>query len=84
MSNGIDIQTRGMSKNFSPVEALKKLGLTVRKGNVFGFLGLNGAGKTTTVRILSGLLKQSSGNATVCGFDVSEVDPSTLLSWRND
>ena len=75
MSNGIDIQTKGLSKNFGPVVALKDLDLAVRKGSVFGYLGPNGAGKTTTVRILSGLLRPTSGNATVCGFDVhSERD----------
>ncbi|MFW9973874.1 MAG: ABC transporter ATP-binding protein [Candidatus Thorarchaeota archaeon] len=71
MSDGIDIQTKGLSKNFGPIVALKDLNLTVSKGTVFGFLGPNGAGKTTTVRILSGLLKQTSGSATVCGYDVS-------------
>lgn len=71
MSDGIDIQTEGLSKNFGPVVALNDLNLTVRKGSVFGFLGPNGAGKTTTVRILSGLLRQTSGSARVCGFDVS-------------
>ncbi|MFW9964871.1 MAG: ATP-binding cassette domain-containing protein, partial [Candidatus Sifarchaeia archaeon] len=71
MSDGIDIQTKGLSKNFGSIVALKDLNLTVNKGSVFGFLGPNGAGKTTTVRILSGLLKQTSGSATVCGFDVS-------------
>ena len=70
MSNDIHIQTQGLSKNFGPVVALKDLDLAVRKGGVFGYLGPNGAGKTTTVRILSGLLKPTSGNATVCGFDV--------------
>lgn len=71
MSDGIDIQTKGLSKNFGPIVALKDLDLTVRKGSVFGFLGPNGAGKTTAVRLLSGLLKPSSGNAIVCGFDVN-------------
>ena len=70
MSNGIHIQTQGLSKNFGPVVALKNLDLAVRKGSVFGYLGPNGAGKTTTVRILSGLLKPTSGTASVCGFDV--------------
>jgi len=75
VSNSIHIQTKGLSKNFGPVVALKDLDLAVRKGSVFGYLGPNGAGKTTTVRILSGLLKPTSGNATVCGFDVhSELD----------
>jgi len=71
VSDGIDIQTKGLSKNFGPVVALKDLDLVVRRGSVFGFLGPNGAGKTTTVRILSGLLKHSSSSAMVCDFDIS-------------
>ncbi len=70
MSDGIHIQTQGLSKDFGSVIALRDLDLAVRKGSVFGYLGPNGAGKTTTVRILSGLLKPTSGTATVCGFDV--------------
>jgi ABC-2 type transport system ATP-binding protein len=64
------IQTRGLSKNFGTVIALDNLNLSVSRGSVFGFLGPNGAGKTTTVRILSGLLKPTNGDATVCGFDI--------------
>ena len=64
------IQTRGLSKNFGTVIALDNLDLSVSRGSVFGFLGPNGAGKTTTVRILSGLLKPTNGDATVCGFDI--------------
>ena len=70
MSGTIDIQTKGLSKSFGKVLALQNLDLEVPKGSVFGFLGPNGAGKTTTVRILSGLLKQTSGTAMVCGYDV--------------
>ncbi|GAI94699.1 unnamed protein product, partial [marine sediment metagenome] len=70
MAGSIDIQTVGLSKNFGSVVALSNLDLEVQRGSVFGLLGPNGAGKTTAVRILSGLLKQTSGNAKVCGFDV--------------
>jgi ABC-2 type transport system ATP-binding protein len=69
--NGTVIRTEGLNKNFGSVQAVRNLNLEVASGSRFGFLGPNGAGKTTTVRILSGLLKQTSGNATVCGFDVS-------------
>ncbi|MFW9980417.1 MAG: ABC transporter ATP-binding protein [Candidatus Thorarchaeota archaeon] len=71
MQNGIQIQTESLTKNFGSVIALKNLDLEVRRGSVFGFLGPNGAGKTTTVRILSGLLRPTSGTARVCGFDVN-------------
>ncbi|MFX1481611.1 MAG: ABC transporter ATP-binding protein [Promethearchaeota archaeon] len=71
MSDGIEIKTTGLSKNFGQVVALRDLNLEVQRGSVFGFLGPNGAGKTTTVRILSGLLRPSGGSATVCGFDVN-------------
>jgi ABC-2 type transport system ATP-binding protein len=69
--NGTVIRTEGLNKNFGSVQAVRNLNLEVASGSRFGFLGPNGAGKTTTVRILSGLLKQTSGNATVCGFDVN-------------
>jgi len=70
VSGSIDIQTSGLSKNFGSVLALQNLDLNVPRGSVFGFLGPNGAGKTTAVRILSGLLQPTSGNATVCGYDI--------------
>jgi len=69
--NGTVIQTQGLNKSFGSVQAVRNLDLEVSSGSRFGFLGPNGAGKTTTVRILSGLLKQTSGTATVCGYDVN-------------
>jgi ABC-2 type transport system ATP-binding protein len=71
-SDGIDIRTQALSKNFGTIEALKELNIEVKRGSTFGFLGPNGAGKTTTVRILSGLLKPSAGQASVCGYDVNK------------
>src|SRR5436309_5174099 len=41
----------------------------LQRGEIFGFLGPNGAGKTTTIRMLVGLIKPTSGNVTICGFD---------------
>ncbi len=70
MSNSIEIKTEKLSKNFGNIHALVDLDLEVLRGSTFGFLGPNGAGKTTTVRILSGLLRPTSGNATVCGYDI--------------
>jgi len=70
VSNSIDIRTEKLTKSFGSIRALVDLDLEVQRGGTFGFLGPNGAGKTTTVRILSGLLRPTSGNATVCGFDI--------------
>ena len=70
MSNSIDIKTEGLTKQFGKVNALMDLNLEVPRGSVFGYLGPNGAGKTTTVRILSGLLRPTRGDATVCGYDI--------------
>lgn len=52
------------------VVAIDHVSFTVKEGEIFGFLGPNGAGKTTTVRILSTLLRPTSGTAKICGFDV--------------
>ncbi len=68
--NGIVIETTGLSKNFDTVQAVRNLDLEVATGSRFGFLGPNGAGKTTTVRILSGLMKQTSGTGNVAGFNI--------------
>ena len=71
VNNHICIKTEGLTKTFGSVQAIRELDLEVKSGSRFGFLGPNGSGKTTTVRILSGLLKQTSGTGTVCGYDVS-------------
>jgi ABC-2 type transport system ATP-binding protein len=62
-NNGISIQTLGLNKTFGPIQAVRNLDLEVASGGRFGFLGPNGAGKTTTVRMLSGLMKPTSGTA---------------------
>lgn len=66
----IIIKTEGLTKKYGHVTALNNLDLEVRKGEVLGYLGPNGAGKTTTIRLLLGLIKASSGNATILGKDV--------------
>lgn len=58
-----------LSKKYNNVYALNSLNLEVNKGEVLGYLGPNGAGKTTTIRLLLGLIKPSSGSATIMGYD---------------
>jgi ABC-2 type transport system ATP-binding protein len=62
------IETRGLTKRYpTGVRAVEGLDLTIRRSEVYGFLGPNGAGKTTTMRMLAGLVKPTSGSATVAG-----------------
>ncbi len=64
------IQTERLTKKYKDVLALDQLNLTIEPREIFGYIGPNGAGKTTTIRILCGLLKPTSGMATVAGVDV--------------
>jgi ABC-2 type transport system ATP-binding protein len=63
------IDIRGLSKRYGRLAAVRHLDLQVRRGEIFGFLGLNGAGKTTTIRILLDLLRPTAGSASVFGHD---------------
>jgi ABC-2 type transport system ATP-binding protein len=63
------IVTEKLSKNYRHVVAVNSLSLTVRRREIYGLLGPNGSGKTTTIRLLLGLLRPSSGLATVGGYD---------------
>ena len=68
MSTIIEIQ--GLTKKYGDLTALNDLTLNIEEGEVFGFIGPNGAGKTTTMRILTTLLKPTSGKAWVAGESV--------------
>lgn len=64
------IKVRELSKTFGTFKAVDQISFEVNRGEIFGFLGANGAGKTTAMRMLTGLLKPTSGAAEVAGFDV--------------
>lgn len=65
------ISTEKLTKRFGKTLALRSLDLEVNEGEVFGFLGPNGAGKTTTIRLLLGLLRPTSGRASIMGADAA-------------
>lgn len=68
--NGISIQINGISKNYKNVKALDNINLSIKKGELFGFIGPDGAGKTSLFRILTTLLFPDEGTAKVEEFDV--------------
>jgi ABC-2 type transport system ATP-binding protein len=72
MPHDVAIDIRGLSKTFGGTAAVRDVTFTVRRGEVFGFMGHHGAGKTTTLRMLLGLLRPSAGSASVLGCDIVE------------
>ena len=63
------IYCQNLSKSYGPYQALNALNLKVEPGQIFGFLGPNGAGKTTTIRLLTGMLRATEGQASIFGLD---------------
>ena len=68
--NNAPIIAEGLTRHFGDVKAVDGIDLTVKEGEIFGFLGPNGAGKSTAVRMLTTLLRPTSGSARVAGYDV--------------
>jgi ABC-2 type transport system ATP-binding protein len=65
------VKVLNLTKKFGSFTAVDQISFGVQKGEIFGFLGANGAGKTTAMRMLSGLLKPTSGTGRVAGFDIA-------------
>lgn len=66
------IQTQNLTKQFGAVTAVDALSLNISASTIFGLVGPNGAGKSTTVNVLTGILKPTSGRATILGMDINE------------
>lgn len=64
------IEAQDLTKKFGPFTAVDAITFNVKRGEIFGFLGANGAGKTTAMRMLTGLLRPTTGKASVAGYDV--------------
>ncbi len=74
------IDARELSRRFGVFTAVDHITFDVKVGEVFGFLGANGAGKTTAIRMLTGLLAPSGGQATVAGFDIARQAEDVKLN----
>ena len=66
------VETRDLVKRYEDVEAIKGITLDIEEGEFFGFLGPNGAGKSTTIKVLTTLLRKTSGSVTIEGFDIDK------------
>jgi ABC-2 type transport system ATP-binding protein len=66
------ITAKKLTKTFGHFTAVDSISFDVAKGEIFGFIGANGAGKTTAMRMLCGLLKPTSGNGKVAGYDIEK------------
>ena len=73
----MSIEVKNLLKVYGEQKAVNNISFKVEKGEIVGFLGPNGAGKSTTMKILTGYLQQESGEARVCGINVS-ADPLTI------
>lgn len=70
------IQTDNLTKFYGKSRGIENVNLSVEEGEIFGFIGPNGAGKSTTIRTLLGLIKPTSGSATVFGRDIVTDGPA--------
>lgn len=68
----IAIKTSNLTKDFQNTRAVDNLNLEISEGEFFGFLGPNGAGKTTSMRMMTGRLRPTFGDATVCGYSITK------------
>jgi ABC-2 type transport system ATP-binding protein len=69
----IILETHHLTKKFGNITALDNLSLKISEGEIYGFVGPNGAGKTTTIKLLTGLLKPTSGRVFINGYDIQEA-----------
>lgn len=79
MSTSLAIEANRLTKRFGDVVAVNDVSLNIRKGEIYGFLGLNGAGKTTTIRMLLGMIKPSAGYISLFG---KKVQPGQRSIWQ--
>jgi ABC-2 type transport system ATP-binding protein len=79
MDSSQTIVTTNLTKRFGSFTAVDDISLNIRKGEIYGFLGLNGAGKTTTIRMLLGLIRPNGGSVSLFGI---KVQPGQSHIWQ--
>ena len=67
------IQAKNLTKDFNGLRAVDNISFEVRKGEIFGLLGPNGAGKTTTIRMLTGILEPTKGEAYIREYNIQKT-----------
>jgi len=82
-SVSVAVEAKNLVKDFGSVRALDDLNFSIKKGEIFGLIGLNGAGKTTALRVTATLLLPTSGTVTIFGHDVVEeaTEVRNLISY---
>lgn len=85
MESELAIHLRQLTKTFrtlrGPVEALRGLDLEVRRGEIFGYIGVNGAGKSTSIKILLGLIQATAGQAEVFGLPAGTLPARSKIGY---
>lgn len=83
--NDLAVEVSDLSVGFGDFFAVDRISFTVRRGEIFGFLGANGAGKTTTIRVLCGLLRPTQGSVRVAGvsFDHGEQAVKSKVGYMS-
>ena len=71
MSNDI-IRFEKIQKQYGDIEALKEVSFSIPENSIFGILGANGSGKSTLMKILTGYIPQSNGDALICNLDINK------------
>jgi len=66
------IELKNLTKKYGELVAVNNVNLTIPAGKIFGFLGPNGAGKTTTIKMMTGLMKATSGSISIGGYDIEK------------
>ena len=81
MTSKYAVEVRGVVKTFGPIKAVDNVSFAIKPGEIFAFLGPNGAGKSTTIKMLTTMLRPTSGQLLLNGHDVTKDQASARKSF---